>query len=103
LWPSAPVVKVGNDREVGQETAAYQKRAWDRNYVPMRRFLDEHALGDGLLRLHDCHIQFELVGRASYLRRLGAHHARQATRRMVQRARGQVRSYVNRLSLTSKR
>jgi hypothetical protein len=102
LWASAPVVKIGNDREVGQETAAYLKRAWDRNYVPMRRFLDHYALGDGLLRLHDCHKQFELVGRARYLRRLGAHHARQASVRMLQRVVDQLRSYANRLSLTAK-
>ncbi len=85
LWASAPVVKIGNNRTVGKETASYFQRAWDRNYVPMRRFLDDHALGDDLLRLHDCHTQFELVGRARYLRRLGAHHARRASRRMLRR------------------
>jgi hypothetical protein len=89
LWASAPVVKIGNDREVGQETAAYLKRAWDRNYVPMRSFLDHYALGDALLRLHDCHTQFELVGRARYLRRLSAHHIRHAPRWMLQRIRNQ--------------
>jgi hypothetical protein len=87
LWASAPVVKIGNDRAVGKETASYFQRAWDRNYVPMRRFLDDHALGDGLLRLHDCHTQFELVGRARYLRRLGAHHARRSAERVLRRVR----------------
>lgn len=93
LWASAPVVKIGNDRAVGNETAAFLKRAWDRNYVAMRSFLDDHALGDGLLRLHDCHTQFELVGRTRYLRRLGVHHARRASQRMLRRARD---GYANR-------
>jgi hypothetical protein len=64
LWASAPVVKFGNDRAAGKETPSYFQRAWARNYVSMRSFLDHHALGDDLLRLHDCHTRFELVGRA---------------------------------------
>jgi hypothetical protein len=91
LWAPTPVVKIGNDRGVGKETASYLQRAWDRNYVPMRRFLDDHALGDGLLRLHDCHTQYELVGRARYLRRLGAHHAWRASQRVLQRVRAPTR------------
>jgi hypothetical protein len=87
LWASAPVVKIGNARGVGKETESYFQRAWDRNYVSMRRFLDDHALGDALLRLHDCHTQFELVGRAGYLRQVTAHHTREASRQMLQRVR----------------
>lgn len=83
LWPAAPIVKIENDRVEGAETSAYFDRAWNRNYVPMRRFLDEHALGHELLRLHECHLRFELVPRARYLGRVGARRLRLALSRAV--------------------
>jgi hypothetical protein len=76
LWATAPIVKIANDRAGGAETAAYFDRAWNRNYVPMRRFLDEHALGSELLQLHECHVQFELVARTRYLRRAAVRRLR---------------------------
>lgn len=86
LWATAPAVKIGNDRTEGPETAAYFDRSWNRNYVPMRRFLDEHALGYEFLRLHDCHVQFELVARMRYLRRTGTRRLR----RVLERALSQI-------------
>lgn len=83
LWATAPAVKIANDRTEGPETAAYFDRSWNRNYVPMRRFLDEHALGHEFLRLHDCHVQFELVARMRYLRRAGARRLRRVRDRAL--------------------
>ena len=82
LWAVAPVVKIANDRVASAETEAYFDRSWNRNYEPMRRFLDEHALADDLLRLHDCHSRYELVAPTRYLRRAMGRHIGQLVRQV---------------------
>jgi hypothetical protein len=76
LWASAPVVKIVNTRDVVTETDAYFESAWQRNYEPMRRFLDDYGLGDDLLTIQGCHEQFGLVRRPTYVRRIATYRAR---------------------------
>jgi hypothetical protein len=44
----------------------------------MRRFLDEHGMDHDLLRLHECHVEFDLVAPARYVGRAGGHVLRRA-------------------------
>lgn len=67
LWADAPVLKIANDRVASAETTEYFDRSWNRNYIPMRRFLDEHALSHNLLKLHDLHLSYRLAAPARYL------------------------------------
>jgi hypothetical protein len=81
LWSYGAIGKIANDREPGNETIEWLRRCWDRNYVPIKRFIDETAANEQILSLHYCHKQFALLAKPSYYRRFIMFHGRRVFQR----------------------